>query len=440
MTFSPDQLLERLQALTAGDPCSRWIVAYSGGIDSTVLLHALCTSGNELPVVAAHVDHGLHPQSADWAERCRRYAGSLGIEFRAFCVAVADAGGGIEAAARDARYRVLRSIVAAGDCLLSGHHEDDQAETLLLNLMRGSGPAGLAGIGAAQPFGAGRLLRPMLGTGSAEIAAYAAEAGLDWIDDPANDETRFDRNYLRREILPRLRSRWPAAARQLRRSAALAGEASALLDDLADQDIAACGRGHRLSITALRCLPAPRQRNLLRRAVRQAGLPPIPAARIEQALHSLVTAREDAGPLVCWDGGEMRRYRDELFVLAPAGQPRAQAVMLFPGCRPQSLGPGLGEIALVDCEGAGIDRSLAAAGLALRFRAGGERIRIAGGGATKTLKNLLQESGVLPWMRMRLPMLFAGDQLVAVGDQWLSADHLSTPGIAVEWHHRPEIR
>jgi len=440
MTFSPDQLLERLQVLAAGHDCRRWIVAYSGGIDSTVLLHALRTSRNGLPILAVHVDHGLQPQSADWAERCRHIADRLGVPFRLARVAVADAGSGIEAAARDARYRSFRSIVTAGDCLLSGHHEDDQAETLLLNLMRGSGPAGLAGIGAAQPFGAGYLLRPMLGFGSAEIAAYAEQHDLDWIDDPSNAETRYDRNYIRREILPRLTARWPAAVRQLRRSAALAGEASTLLDELADIDIATCGQGHRLSIKALGRLSVTRQRNLLRRAVRRLGLPPVPATRVEQALAELLTARDDAGPLVAWDGGELRRYRDELFVLAPVGEPPAGEITLYPGDKPFPLGPGLGEIALVERDGAAIDRTLADAGLALRFRAGGERIRVAGSAPTKTLKNLLQESGILPWMRPRMPMLFAADELVAVGDQWLSADHLASPGIAVEWWHRPEIR
>lgn len=441
MTFSPDQLLERLRALTEGDPCARWLVAYSGGIDSTVLLHALLASENDLPVLAVHVDHGLHADSADWAERCRRNAERFGVPFHAVRVAVEPgAAGGVEAAARDARYCALRSLVAAGDCLLSGHHEDDQAETLLLNLMRGSGPAGLAGIGAVQPFGEGRLLRPMLGVAGAAIAAYAAHHGLDWIEDPSNVETRFDRNFMRREILPRLASRWPAVRRQLRRSAALAGEASALLDDLADIDIAACGNDRRLSIPALRVLSAERQGNLLRRAVRKAGLTPIPASRLDQARRELVTARDDARPLVAWDGGELRRFHDELFVLEPAGEPPAGGVRLYPGRPHHPLGRGQGAIALVQGDGPGIDPALAGAGLDLAFRAGGERIRIIAGAGSRTVKNLMREAGILPWMRPRMPMLFAGRELVAVGDLWWSADHAATPGVSVVWRDRPEIR
>ncbi|MDH4072038.1 MAG: tRNA lysidine(34) synthetase TilS [Gammaproteobacteria bacterium] len=441
MTFSPDHLLDQLQSLTAGKDCRRWVIAYSGGIDSTVLLHALLESADERPIRAIHVDHGLHEDSAAWSDHCRRNAERLGVPFHRIRVAVEkDAGGGIEAAARDARYRALLSVIAEGDCLLSGHHEDDQAETLLLNLLRGSGPAGLAGIGAVQSFGKGLLLRPMLGVNGGEIADYARGHGLQWIDDPSNLDTRFDRNFIRQEILPRLTSRWPAAARSLRRSAELVADASALLNDLADIDIAACGSLTRLSIPSLLGLPAARQRNVLRRAVRRSGLPPIPATRLDQALTELVTARGDAQPLVAWDGGTLRRYRGELFVLETSGDTPSDTVTLFPGQPPHRLGAGLGTIALVAGEHRGIAPNVARAGLELRFRAGGERIRIAAGAPTKTLKNLMQEAGVLPWMREKMPLFFAGTELVAVGDLWFSADHAAMPGIIINWQNRPEIR
>ena len=220
--FSSQLLRERLQALSVGLEPARWLVAYSGGVDSTALLHALVHAGTARPVVAIHVDHGLHPGSAAWSRHCQAEASSLGVDFIGRRVVVADStDSGPEAAARQARYSAFLAIVQTGDCLLSAHHETDQAETLLLNLLRGSGPAGLAGIGVRQPFGRGHLLRPLIGIDGGALEAYARDHGLAWIDDPSNEDTRFDRNFLRREILPRLAERWPAVSRRLARSARL---------------------------------------------------------------------------------------------------------------------------------------------------------------------------------------------------------------------------
>ena len=249
MTFDSTLLLERLTALTASDVASRWLVAFSGGIDSTVLLHALSSirERHQCEIIAIHIDHGLHPDSGDWEIHCRQFADSLGVSYSSCPVTVSDVShSGPEAAARQARYVVLQPQVQEGDCVLSAHHEDDQAETLLLNLMRGSGIAGLAGIGAAQDFGRGRLLRPLLGVSGAAIEAYAKRHKLGWIEDPTNANIRFDRNFLRQEIVPRLATRWPAVTARLRQSADLASEASGLLKNLADIDLAASGSPDRL--------------------------------------------------------------------------------------------------------------------------------------------------------------------------------------------------
>jgi tRNA(Ile)-lysidine synthase len=440
MSFSSEVLLQRLQSLLAGIEPRRWIVAFSGGIDSTVLLHALASSATRVPIVAIHVDHGLHPRSASWAEQCASVAASLDVAFRTVRVSVAEnAGAGPEAAAREARYGAMLGIVEEGDCLLSGHHEDDQAETLLLNLMRGSGPAGLAGIGDSQDFGRGRLLRPMLGIGAAAIAEYARRHALEWIDDPSNVDTRFDRNFLRQEIIPRLADRWPAVSERLRWSAGLASEASALLNELGDIDVEACGHPHRLSIATLATLSAARQRNLLRRATRRCGLPPPPATRLEQAVRELVSARDDAQPLVSWAGGELRRYRGEIFVLRPMPRPETpDRGMLLRAGESRPLGPAMGVLGLRESNDGGIDPALAAAGLAVSYRTGGETIRV--GGRTRKVKKLLQEAGVLPWMRDRIPLLHSGSELVAVANLRVSDAHWSVPGFVADWRDGPEIR
>jgi tRNA(Ile)-lysidine synthase len=438
MNLSPDDLLQRLGSLTADEAAARWVVAFSGGIDSTVLLHALATSSTSLPIVAVHVDHGLHEQSGEWAAHCAEVAGQLSVDFLAERVQVdTDLGLGPEAAAREARYGALMRRLETGDCLLSGHHQDDQAETLLLNLVRGSGPAGLAGIGASRPLGQGRLLRPLLGVSGSAIEDYARRHGLRWIEDPSNLDTRLDRNFLRCEIMPLLASRWPAAADRLRRSAMLAGEAAGLMNDLADIDLAACGRPDRLDVAALERLSPPRQRNLLRRAVRRCGLTSIPATRLEQAVTALIPARPDARPLVTWQGGELRRYRGEVFVMYPMSGPDA-APSGMQVAAATSLGPSLGTLRLRESPDGGIRPALAAGGLVVRYREGGEQIRL--DGKTRKLKKLLQASGILPWMRDRLPLLYAGDELVAVGDLWVSDTHHAVPGFVVEWADRPPIR
>ena len=442
VTFDAKLLVERLTALTVGEPASRWLVAFSGGVDSTVLLHALSSTREQhrVEIIAIHVDHGLHADSRAWENHCRQFAEDLGIVYISRQVTVnADLRSGQEAAARQARYAVLQTLVNDSDCLLSAHHEEDQAETLLLNLMRGSGVAGLAGIGVAQKFGHGRLLRPLLGVSGEAIQDYAKRHELSWIEDPTNVDTRFDRNFLRKEIVPRLASRWPAVSARLTQSADLASEASALLRELADIDLASAGSPERLDLQAVRLLRPERQRNLLRQAVSSCGLPPPPATRLYQAVHELIPAREDAQPLVQWPGAELRRYRNHLYVMpAIASLPEEPAQDLRPG-ESLDLGPGMGQLVLSPDIDGGIDPELASAGLQVRYRHGGEEIRPAGHECTHKLKKLLQQEGIVPWMRERLPLLYSGDDLVAVADLWIAKDCSHEAGFGVSWRDKSAL-
>lgn len=435
-------LLTRLDALTAGQPRARWLVAFSGGLDSTALLHALAAIYDPENILAVHVDHGLHEDSAAWHERCRKTAAGLGVSWHGVSVAVdRRSGSGIEAAARAARYAVFESLLQQGDFLLTAHHRDDQAETLLLNLLRGSGTAGLAGIGENQPLGAGRMLRPLLATGRDEILQYAAQQGLQWIDDPSNEDRALDRNFLRHEVLPVLASRWPAASRKLARSAELMADANRLANGLASIDLSRCGTAGRIALDPLRALSAPRQANLLRHAARRCGLPSPPATCMDRLSRELFDARDDALPVIAWPGGECRRYRHELFLLPPLGAaPARPALQLLPGGAAVNLGPQGGSLSLSPVDTGGIGAGTAQAGLQVRYREGGEALRTAPHGNTRTLKNLLQEHGVFPWMRDRLPLLFAGDQLVAVADLWVAAECVAVPGFAVRWDGKPAIR
>ena len=440
--MTPDDLLQRLDELAGPDVPARRLVACSGGLDSTVLLHALCRAGaRTAPITAVHVHHGLHADADRWERHCRRFAGQLGVDFieRRIEIPAPDPRGP-EAAARAARYAALAELVQPGDHLLTAHHEEDQAETLLLNLMRGSGAAGLAGIGAVQPFGKGLLLRPLLGVPRAALEAYAAAHALEWCEDPSNADTRFDRNFLRREILPALRRRWPAASASLARSARLLGEASELQDELAALDLAALGGDPaRLEAAGLAQLSAARQRNLLRHAIRRLGLPAAPGTRLEQAVHELLPAARDAQPLVRWPGGELRRYRGVVYVLPPleSGVPPEPLSLPADGSA-VSLGDALGCLAL-ERAARGIDPALVGDGLRVAFRAGGETLRPGGRTHTQPLKKLLQEQGVLPWMRDRVPLLYADDRLVAVGDLWMAEEALCADGYVVRWIDKPAL-
>lgn len=439
MTLSPDFLERRLSELKAGGACARRLwVAFSGGADSAVLLHLASGIDADTPLFAIHVDHGLHEDSGVWARHAESFSTSLGARFVGMRRAVSDCGSGLEAAARDARYACFESVLEEGDWLLSAHHQDDQAETLLLRLLRGSGVLGLAGIAARRPCGAGVLVRPLLNVSRRAILEYADSQRLSWVEDPSNSDSRFDRNFLRNEILPAVRGRWPALSKRLARSAELAAEASDLLDVLAAQDIAAAGRADRLDLGTLKSLSPPRQRNLLRYAIRDLGLPAIPENRLLQITSVVPAARDDAQPLVQWAGAEARRYRGTLYLHCAAPPLVATDTLLQPG-QEIDLGPGLGRLTLVRAGGRGIDPCMAEAGLRIQRRAGGERLRPAATAATRTLKSLLQEAGILPWMRDRIPLLTHNDQLVAVADLWTESDACTEDGYAVLWAERPAL-
>lgn len=436
-------LRDALKEWAAAAP-ARLTVAFSGGLDSTVLLAALARLGGSVPVRAAHVDHGIHADSTRWEAHCAVVAAALGVEFTAVRVSVDAASGlGLEAAARDARYRALAGLMVPGEWLLTAHHGDDQLETLLLRLLRGTGVRGLRGIIPFGAFGPGFLARPLLAFTRAELEAQARAWELDWLEDPANRELRHDRSYLRARVVPALVERWPAAARHAQRLAAQMAEAEELLGALAAEDALGLAAPCCLPRARLLALAPARQRNLLRHLLRSVGLPTPSASKIEELRGALLTARAEAQPLVRWPGGEGRVYRGSLYLAEPlpAASPGDTAGVVRTG-QPWS-GPE-GRVALVPADdGVGVPQSWVDAGLTLKFRAGGERFRPRGRRHHYSLKHLFQERGILPWMRSRVPLLFRDGALVAVGDEWLTADADTVmpaePRWRVVWSDHPPI-
>jgi tRNA(Ile)-lysidine synthase len=421
----------------APEASPRFLVAFSGGLDSTLLLTALARLSLGSRLKAAHVDHGLNAESVAWAAHCAAAAAALGVEFAAARVAIHGAPAhGLEAAARDARYRALATLLTPGEVLLTAHHGDDQLETVLLRLTRGSGVRGLRGIIPFGAFGQGFLGRPLLKFTRAELKAQALDWGLTWLEDPANRVLRHDRNFLRQEVLPQLTARWPAAVAHAGRLAEQMSDAEAILDTVAAQDAAALEDSRRVPRAVLAALDPARQRNLLRHLLRCADLGVPSAVKIDELRHALLDTRADAQPLVRWPGGEGRVFRHELRLLAPlpVATPPGYEALLAP--RGHWSGPE-GEVAFVAAgEAPGLPESWLEGRLTLRFRAGGERFQPLGRPHRQPLKRWLQQAGIVPWMRGRIPLLYRGAELVAVGDLWLAAATSGVDAAEPRWQVR----
>ncbi|MGJ7903381.1 tRNA lysidine(34) synthetase TilS [Lysobacter sp. 1R34A] len=414
----PSAAADTITAALGALPPTPLCVGYSGGLDSTALLHALAASAQARAqgLRAWHVHHGLHPQADAWAAHCAETCARLGLEFSVSRVSVAAAGDGPEAAARRARHAAFAAGLGDGETLLLAHHRDDQAETVLLRLLRRSGPDGLAAMRAWRDCGRGRLWRPLLDLPRAALQAYASAQGLQWIDDPSNDEHHYDRNFLRHRVLPVLRERWPHADAAFAASARLNAQAAELLDNedaLALAEVRSLDP-QALSRSGLRALPSARRARVLRRWVATLGLPPLAAEGVAQVEARLLDARADAEAEFVWHGAVVRAWRDLLHAErqrpALAGDWQAE----WDGRAALALPDG-GEWRLH-----GADRFEAPC--LAHGRRGGERIALPGRSHRHALKQALQDLGVPPWERRRLPLLSSADgELLAAGDLLLSA-------------------
>jgi tRNA(Ile)-lysidine synthase len=402
-------------------------VAYSGGLDSEVLLHALSALRGHLAaqIRAIHVDHGLQPQSPSWVLHCQRTCARLGVGLSVRRLELNPIRGeSLEALARAARYGILASMLGEGDLLLTGQHRDDQAETLLLALLRGSGVKGLSAMPQSAPLGRGCLVRPLLAFGRADLLVYARAAGLTWVEDPSNAETDFDRNFVRQRLVPILRERWPACDATLARAARHCAEAQRLIDVLAGRTLCAVqGQpGGSISVSRLRALERPLAKAVVRHWISGLALPLPDTRRLARLLDEVAGARPDATPLVAWKGCEVRRYRDALFAMPPLpDRPQSEPLAWFWGVL--ELPPGLGWLLLRDWTGRLLDPVvLSPAGLSVRFGVRGLKCRPGVAGRHRSLKKLFQEAAVPPWLRAYVPLVFHRGALVAVADQWVCFD------------------
>ncbi|HUS23877.1 MAG TPA: tRNA lysidine(34) synthetase TilS [Candidatus Binatia bacterium] len=420
--------LGRPPRLAAG---RKFWLGFSGGLDSTVLLHLLREAG--VPLRALHVNHQLQSAAPAWVEHCRAVAAQCEVPLYVMEVDVAPRhASGPEAAARQARHGAFRSLMKPGDCLITAHHQEDQAETVLLRLLRGAGVNGLAAMRPLAPFPPGIVWRPLLAVPRRALEAHAQAHGLRWLEDPHNRDPRYSRSFLRLEILPRLQERWPQASEGLARVSAHCAEAVELLDEVAAGDARAAALGEALSVRALLALQPARRHNLVRWWLAGRHIEAPPAETLHRLEREVLRARPDATPVLAWGNHELRRYRDELRALRRLPAAPGDVRLAWQGRDDLLLPPGCGILRL---------KRAASEPLALvvRFARGGERLKITRGGPTRELRKLFQEAGVPAWERERTPLIEHEGALAAVADRWATPDFAALrrrSGLQFRWERK----
>lgn len=433
MGLTPDSFYARLKYLLEKpespqrlkDTPFEFIVAYSGGLDSVVLLYLMRSIQGKLPLSslkAVYIDHGLQSESKQWGQHCKLICERLKVTFDSVILnATANKGESPEDSARKTRYDYFKQhCVQKLTVLLTAHHADDQTETLLLQLLRGSGPKGLASMPNVTQFGQGQHLRPLLKYDRALLKQYATSNGLSWVDDPSNADTGFDRNFLRHKVLPVLTKRWPSLNKTTYRSAKLAAEADALLVDLAsiDYEHAKSSQDNILEISALKQLSTARARNLIRYWIKYNGFS-IPSYAQTEEILNMLTARIDATPLLAWNENQVRRFRSKLYLLKAPKKFDTNWQVSFDVSQDRILLADNSSLLLSHTVSEGLDfAELRGKNLVVKYRRGGETCTPLGRKHRHRLKKLFNEADIPPWERDRIPLIFVDDLLVAVVGMW----------------------
>ncbi|NDJ58825.1 tRNA lysidine(34) synthetase TilS [Enterobacteriaceae bacterium 4M9] len=416
MTFLP------LAEWTA--PERRLLVAFSGGLDSTVLLHRLVMLREQQPDLclrAIHVHHGISRFADDWASRCQALCDAWNVELQVCTVTLLDSGQGLEAQAREARYQAFAQALQPGEALVTAQHQDDQCETLLLALKRGSGPAGLAGMPQRLAFADSVLLRPLLDTPRQALEAWAQQHHLSWIDDDSNADDSFDRNFLRLRVLPQLAARWPHFSRAAARSAALCGEQEQLLDELLEEALAGLlGTQSSLHIAPLAAMSDVRRNALIRRWFAYLNAPMPSRAALARIWDEIACARDDATPRLRLGDSEVRRYQGALWWVKYRASLDGVCLDWRDNQQPLVLPQGLGTLRWAS-DGEAVRPPRADEPVSVRFDAKGD-VHIVGREHRRSIKKLWQELGVPPWQRGTTPLLFYGEQLICAAGVFITRE------------------
>ncbi|OGT06592.1 MAG: tRNA lysidine(34) synthetase TilS [Gammaproteobacteria bacterium GWF2_41_13] len=418
-------------------------VAYSGGVDSHVLLHALAGLRDpyRFNLHAVHVHHGLLPHADQWAKHCEKIGTENKIAYTNISVTVRlEKGDSIEEAARTARYQALANLLNIGDLLFVAHHQDDQAETCLLQCLRGSGPRGLASMPTQIPFAKGLLIRPFLNTSRQMILNYARQHQLTWVEDESNHDIRFSRNFLRYRVMPLLKERWPSAGHSLMQVASHAAEAETLLQTLAEIDFKQAYQNvtNTLSIDYLRSLPFIRQKNLLRYWFYQKKMRMPSTQQLEQIIPSVIDAKQDATPCLRWKNTEVHRYQNQLYLNTISPTINSSLIIPWPDYRtPLMLPNALGTLTAEIKTGEGIDPEKMQH-ITVRFRQGGETCKLPYRTVTHSLKKLFQAWKIPTWQRAHFPLVYIEEQLANIPNYIVCRNFLLTDkkkaGVTIHYH------
>lgn len=431
-----------LQGILTKYPASRtyWL-AFSGGLDSSVLLQLasqLSSHNDSFQFKAIHIHHGLQNEADLWVQHCSETATRLGIPITIRHVsALPRSGQSPEEAARDARYGAFHQLIEPNDTLLTGQHLDDQAETFLLQMARGSGLAGLSSMPERSDFAKGQLVRPLLTVSRETLKQFAEHEELSWIEDTSNQNESYERNFLRNSVLPLLKTRWPSLSASIARSAAHCAEANLIIEEQAEKHLQDLdpNNSKTLPIDRLGAFNPSVQKTIIRLWLKQNGYR-MPASKLlDQILQQALGAAIDRNPKIHWPEGEIRRYRNRLYLFRPHSAPKLGDSITWDGKNDLILPEGLGTLGVLRGT-QGICAHLWSSGqISIRFQQTGEKIRLPNRSGHHLLRNLYQSTGIPPWIRACMPLIYIDDLLVAVGNQWISADCLSTDqtGVKPTW-------
>lgn len=421
---------------TSLNPNDTLCIALSGGLDSMVLLEA-ATHLRELQgfnLAALHVHHGLSPNADAWSQFCQRQCDQRDIPLAISKVTIERSrGASLEALARHARHAAFDAVQA--DVIAVAQHLDDQAETFLLQLLRGAGMRGLSAMGGISHIGSTKIIRPLLGLPRTMLALYADDAGIGWIVDESNSALQFDRNYLRHQVLPAIAKRFYGYRSALARSAGHAAEAEVLLRELADIDLAGAVRNNRLSCVRLRELSVSRAKNALRSFLQRFDIEPPSSACISDILRQVTTARRDASVRIALGRYSLRRFRDELWLTSPFEATNEAIELLWQGESQLALPALGGTLSFRRTTGRGL-RSSAITRLVVRSRAENPPFQPDCKRPHRSLKNLFQETKIPPWQRKRVPLIYLDGTLVAVPGLGYACQYQAgstQDGLTMEW-------
>ena len=449
MIFEVKHLFEHLDKF---NEANHLYVGYSGGLDSHVLIHVMVELVGKKKVTAVHVNHQLSANSDTWQEHCEDICLELGVDIICKTVSIKNRGTGIEDAAREARYGIFEKLLKKNDLLILAHHADDQIETMLFRLFRGSGIKGMSGMPISRLLGNGELFRPLLPFFRRDLESYASANQINWIEDDSNLDISFDRNFIRHKLIPTINERWPNSSFQLNRSANIFAESDFLINVLAQKDFAIVTEvservGWSISINKLNGFEIIRQKNILKYWFSLHNLTLPSYAVLDNVLDQMISSKIDAEPVVSWGDLQLRRFNKKLYLLPFNFDDPNYSFKKKKGLelleKYSIKWDGSSQLILPDSSSLCVKRKMKGGlridvkkNLEIRFRSGGERCKPKGRSGSNTLKKLFQEYSLEPWLRNNVPLIYIDNYLAAVGDLWICDEFCAEPdelGIQLEW-------